>query len=119
MAKGDRRILLGARIKQARTGMPHENGRHVSQETLASKLGVHWVTVSSWERGKYPPTLDNLLRIAQITGKNLEFFTADDDEQSGDDSDEEAASVLAPLMAALRVLVRNEVDAAAREGEVA
>jgi transcriptional regulator with XRE-family HTH domain len=64
--------------------MPFENGRRVSQETFARKMKVHWVTVSSWERGKSQPTSENLVQIAEKTGKPIEFFF-------GDDEDEEAA----------------------------
>lgn len=114
MATGDRGALLGRRIREAREAMPHENGRHVSQETLAGKLNVHWVTVSSWERGKNPPNLENLMNVAEVTGRPLSFFT--EAEQGDDDSDEEAASVTEVLMQALRAAVRQELRAAAREG---
>lgn len=66
--------MLGARIRRARREMPHENGRHISQATFAEKLGVHWVTVSNWERGKSPPTVKNVQAISVLTGKPLDFF---------------------------------------------
>lgn len=77
--------VLAARIRRARKDMPHQNGKAVSQATFAERLGVHWVTVSNWERGKGVPSIENLVAIAEATGKPVTFFTDDDDEE-----DEEA-----------------------------
>jgi transcriptional regulator with XRE-family HTH domain len=77
--------VVGARIKQARKSMPYENGRRISQESFSRKLGVHWVTVSSWERGHSVPGTANLVHIAEITGKPLSFLTG------GGEDEEEAA----------------------------
>lgn len=73
--------ILAARIRQARRGMPWERGKQISQATFADKLGVHWVTVSNWERAKSPPTLSNLRAISDLTGKALDFFLL---EESGE-----------------------------------
>ena len=64
--------------------MPHERGRRISQEVLSRKLGVHWVTVSAWERGKATPTLENLARIADVTGRPVTYFLdeGEDDEEA-------------------------------------
>ena len=97
--------LLGTRIRQARRAMPQENARRVSQEAFASKLGVHWVTVSSWERGKYPPSLENLVAIAQLTGKPLEFFVSEDGSGEAGDEDEEEAALHAAVDALVGTLV--------------
>jgi DNA-binding transcriptional regulator YiaG len=35
----------------------------LSQSGFASQLGVHWVTVSNWERGKYAPDWDSAEKI--------------------------------------------------------
>lgn len=66
--------MLAARIRRARREMPFERGKHISQASFAEKLGVHWVTVSNWERGKSPPTVKNVKAISALTGKPLEFF---------------------------------------------
>lgn len=73
--------VRGARIRKARREMPFEHGRRVSQETFATKLNVHWVTVSSWERGKHPPSAEHLARIAALTGKPIEFFFGDEEDE--------------------------------------
>ena len=64
--------------------MPFDNGRRVSQQDLADRVGVHVITVSHWERGKSAPTVANLMAIADATGQPMEFFTgdSDDDEES-------------------------------------
>ena len=77
--------VLAARIRSARRQMPFDNGRRVSQQALADRIGVHVITVSQWERGKSAPTVANLMAIADATGQPMEFFTgdSDDDEESG------------------------------------
>lgn len=76
--------VLSARIRAARRSMPFENGRRVSQQALADRIGVHVITVSQWERSKSSPTVANLMAICEATGKPMEFFTgdSDDDEES-------------------------------------
>ncbi len=78
--------------------MPHQDGRRVSQETFARKIGVHWVTVSAWERGKARPTLTNLVAVAEATGQPLSFFT----EESGAGDDEEEGDLETALLSALK-----------------
>lgn len=85
----DTESSIGERIKAARLEMPYENGRWISQATFADKLGVHWVTVSNWERGKSPPTVRNIQAIATVTGKPLDFFLA---EEAGEPSPFPAAA---------------------------
>lgn len=110
--------VLAARIRRARREMPHENGRGVSQATFSHKIGVHWVTVSNWERGKGVPSLDNLMAISVVTDKPLSFFTDGDD----DEEDEAALRRLAALLIerqvddiALALLGRVQLMSARRE----
>jgi transcriptional regulator with XRE-family HTH domain len=112
--------VLAARIRRARREMPHENGRGVSQATFSNKLGVHWVTVSNWERGKGVPSIENLMAIAAVTEKPLAFFTDGDE----DEEDEEALRRLAALLIerhvddiALELLGRVQRMTARREAE--
>lgn len=35
----------------------------LSQSAFAEKIGVHWVTVSNWERGEYAPDWDSAEKI--------------------------------------------------------
>lgn len=90
--------------------MPFENGRRVSQATLARKLGVAVMTVSQWERGQQQPTVAHLVHLADVTGRPVESFL-------GDEDDEEAArrmqiergmSILDDLRAALEAAKERE-----------
>lgn len=40
----------------------------MSQIYLAGQVGVHQSCVCDWERGKKKPTVDNLLKLADIFG---------------------------------------------------
>lgn len=95
--------VLAARIRRARRDIPHVNGKHISQATFAEKLGVHWVTVSNWERGKGVPSIENLVAIAEATGKPVAFFTDGDD----DEEDEAALRRIAHML-----IERHEDDLA-------
>jgi transcriptional regulator with XRE-family HTH domain len=50
---------LGMRIKEAR------GRKGMSQEEVASKAGIHRVTLANIERGAKTPTLDTLERLAK------------------------------------------------------
>lgn len=112
--------LVGARIRQAREAMPRENGKPVSQTDFGHKVGVHTVTVSCWERGKYPPTIDRLMKIADVTARPIEFFTAPPVQgEQAEESDEEAASVLVMsiddlLRRRIKAVQRGEIEDAVR-----
>ena len=75
--------MLAARIRRARREMPFERGKQISQATFAEKLGVHWVTVSNWERGKSPPTVKNVKAISALTGKPLDYFLVEEAGEPG------------------------------------
>jgi transcriptional regulator with XRE-family HTH domain len=63
---------VAERIKELRTNFG-ESG--LSQEALATKLGVATNTISRWETGTYEPTLDDLERLSREFGVSiLEFF---------------------------------------------
>lgn len=87
--------VLAARIRSARRSMPSQDGRRVSQQALADRIGVHVITVSQWERGKSQPTVSNLMAIAEATGQPMEYFTGDDDEE---DSEQRMRVLLAHLI---------------------
>lgn len=62
---GRRRYGLGDSIKHAR----EEKG--LSQRELAEKLGVSDTIVSCWETGRKRPSADNLFRLRDTIGLNL------------------------------------------------
>jgi len=47
----------------------------ISQEALATALGVATNTISRWETGTYEPTLNDLEKLARFFGKSIvQFF---------------------------------------------
>ncbi len=68
----DRRVLLGARIKELR------GARRLSQEKLAEKMGANVTYLSSIERGKENPTLEFLLNLADALGVEISNLFAFD-----------------------------------------
>ncbi len=51
-----------------------EHGRKVSQERFAELLGVSRRSPGRWENGEVEPRMQHLTRIADLTGKPIEFF---------------------------------------------
>lgn len=64
---------VGERIRKLRTEF--NGGEGLSQEALASKLGVQANTISRWENAQYQPDLRDLDRLARFFGVSiLSFF---------------------------------------------
>ena len=59
---------LGDRLRRARkpTGM--------SQEAVATKLGISWMTVHRWERSQRSISEENLDRLCELYDKPLSWF---------------------------------------------
>lgn len=57
---------VGTRIRELRTG--YDSGRGLSQEKLASALGVTTNTISRWETATYHPSLGDLEKVATFFG---------------------------------------------------
>ncbi len=74
------RVELGAAIRQARMAA------RLSQEDLASTLGVRQSSVSQWERGTTAPATCHLLGLLRVLGALLARLLLGDDVrvQSGD-----------------------------------
>ena len=62
---------IASRLKTER------EARNLSQQELASRLGVAPNTVSRWETGTYRPRLDDLVRIAGALNLEVGDFLAD------------------------------------------
>ena len=60
MGENEDRILIGQRIAAARLA------RRLSQEDVAASIGVHFQTVSKWERGLLSPDIALLPKIALL-----------------------------------------------------
>lgn len=72
----------GLKVAKARLALPVENGRHVSQQKLADRAGIHVVTVSNIERGASTNTsIGTLSRLAKVLGVEISELLASDEEE--------------------------------------
>lgn len=72
MSNATVRNFVAKQIKEFRTAYG-ETG--ISQEALATKVGVATNTISRWETGTYEPTLNDLEKLARFFGKSIvQFF---------------------------------------------
>src|SRR5690554_3542843 len=55
---------------------------NLSQEELASKLGVSRQAVSKWERAESSPDTDNLISLAKLYNKSLDELLLNDENTS-------------------------------------
>ena len=60
--------MLGDRIKELR------NAQNLTQVQLADKLGVSKQTVSNWENGNIPPSIDMLLVLTNYFHCTADFL---------------------------------------------
>jgi transcriptional regulator with XRE-family HTH domain len=67
---------LAKRIKTARTNS------HLSQQDLGKYIGVSDKSISSYEKGRSQPPLDNLQKIAEATRHPMTYFTDEQTETS-------------------------------------
>jgi len=59
---------FGRRVFQARKALEQRLGRTVPQTEIAERMGVHGVTVGSWEKGAKEPGLDTIEKLAGVLG---------------------------------------------------
>lgn len=52
----------------------HRAYRGLTQEELASHIGVKFITVSRWETGKTEPTITQMINILEVLGCAEQFF---------------------------------------------
>lgn len=70
--------LIGKKIKEYR------EASKMSQLELAVEVGVEQSNVCLWEKGKFLPTIENLIKIANIFGLKLWAFLKEAFEQEED-----------------------------------
>ena len=58
--------MLGKKIKHGRLL------KDMRQKDLAEKVGVHVLTIGSWERGESSPTMIDMARLKKILGLNVD-----------------------------------------------
>ncbi len=71
MAKARYPKRLGSRIRNAR------KGSDISITELAEKLNVTPSTISNYESGRRVPTLKTLVKISEVTDRNLIYLLGD------------------------------------------
>lgn len=67
---------IGARIRTIR------HSRGITQDELASQIGVSRSAVAQWETGRAGQVTANLTRIADILGVSVEYLLHGDDRQA-------------------------------------
>ena len=65
--------MLGKRIRELR------EANSLSQVSLASKLGVSKQSISNWENGNILPSIDMLIRIAEIFSVSTDYLLGRDE----------------------------------------
>lgn len=68
MGEHEDRILIGQRIAAARLA------RRLSQEDVAASIGVHFQTVSKWERGILMPSAPQLKGLCELLGVTADYL---------------------------------------------
>lgn len=75
----------GLRVAKARLALPPENGRHVSQQKLANRAGMHVVTLSNIERGAVTnTTVETLGKLSRALKVEISDLLASEDEKEAD-----------------------------------
>lgn len=90
-------VQLGQRIQDARST--------TKRAVVANSVGVHENTFGKWERGETVPDVLQLLRIAAVLGKPVEYFLAP---LVGSMAAEEPATYQVPVRHATRAVWRGE-----------
>ncbi len=54
-----------------------------TQEYIGQQIGVHYTSYARWERGENLPSLEHLIKLAELYNVDLDFFT---DRESGEGS---------------------------------
>ncbi len=72
---------LGARLRRAR----NETG--LSQEKVADRIGISWMTVHRWERSQRGVPDDLLARVSELYDKPLRWFLTLEDGDLGQESE--------------------------------
>jgi transcriptional regulator with XRE-family HTH domain len=91
---------VGERIKELRARYGSEG---ISQEALASALGITANTISRWETGTYKPSLDDLDKLSRFFGISmLAFFPPEKNAPTNEP--------VAALLRATRDLPKEDVE---------
>lgn len=92
------RERIGKRIRLAR------KSAGLSHDALAARVGTSRQHLIKLEKGLHVPGDAMAAKIAEATGRSVEYLAGD-----GADEDDEESDPMAALMAAIRLVVRDEV----------
>jgi transcriptional regulator with XRE-family HTH domain len=87
----------GSRIRAAR----HSAG--MTQAALAHAAGTRERNIIRWENDQNQPRFEHVAAIARVTGKDVSFFTVEDDEGAAQVSSLPSQDMFATLLAELMV----------------
>ena len=65
--------MIGEKIKNKRKEL------NLTQEYLAKELNISRQAVSKWEKGLSEPSMDNLVKLSEIFGVDIDYFKKDRD----------------------------------------
>ena len=68
------RVVFAKRLQKVR------RGRSVSQQNLARLLGVHFMSISRWERGVNSPTVEQVVFLARYFHVSADYLLGLGDE---------------------------------------
>ena len=63
--------MIGEKIKNKRKEL------NLTQEYLAKELNISRQAVSKWEKGLSEPSMDNLVKLSEIFGVDIDYFKKD------------------------------------------
>lgn len=63
--------MIGEKIKNKRKEL------NLTQEYLAKELNISRQAVSKWEKGLSDPSMDNLVKLSEIFGVDIDYFKKD------------------------------------------
>ena len=96
---------LGGRLQRAR------KGTGLSQEKVATQLGISWMTVHRWERSQRMISEEHLNRLCDLYDRPLRWFLTLEDGDLADETGTAGGPSRKPLSAAAERLSRKIADA--------
>ena len=70
--------MIGEKIKKKRKEL------NLTQEYLAKELNISRQAISKWEKEMSYPSMENLVKLSEIFGVDIEYFKKDNDEKEND-----------------------------------
>lgn len=78
----------------------------MTQAALARKAGISERNIVRWENEQHAPRAEHVAAIARATGRDTDYFLAEEDTAASDD--EEESDAVADLVRALRRVVSEK-----------